>query len=265
MKQTFIAPDWLLTRRLRVLLVGCGGTGSHLADGLASLNVTLVKLGHPGFDVTLADHDRVSPHNLGRQRFAAPDVGHNKALLLQHRINLFYGLDWNAHPHRVSPGEASRLDVLITATDSALFRAAVGKHFRRRATHALWLDHGNGASTGQVILGHLSGTSSTDGLRLPNVFDLYPELADMAAADREAPSCSTEEAIQRQEWPINRAMAQAGLTILWNLFRAGELQSHGALVDTRSLHVSPMPIDPEAWAFWGYAQSTRKKRTRKAA
>ena len=52
-----------------ITVVGCGGTGGFVAEGLCRLfqgrQATIV----------LVDHDRVEPHNLLRQNFYAEDVG----------------------------------------------------------------------------------------------------------------------------------------------------------------------------------------------
>ena len=52
-----------------ITVVGCGGTGGFVAEGLCRL--------FQGREATivLVDHDRVEPHNLLRQNFYAQDVG----------------------------------------------------------------------------------------------------------------------------------------------------------------------------------------------
>ena len=52
-----------------ITVVGCGGTGGFVAEGLCRL--------FQGREATivLVDHDRVEPHNLLRQNFYAEDVG----------------------------------------------------------------------------------------------------------------------------------------------------------------------------------------------
>jgi len=61
----------LLRRRVRVLVVGCGGTGSAMAAGLPYLHSAMLAAGHPGgLDVTLMDGDTVSPTNCVRQAFS---------------------------------------------------------------------------------------------------------------------------------------------------------------------------------------------------
>lgn len=254
----FVLPPSMVNSPVDIVLAGAGGTGSQMADQLASLEATLRRLGHPGFRVAVYDPDTVSASNIGRQRFTASDVGASKSMLLVHRINAFYGLNWRAYVEPLSfEGENQyfHADMLITAVDKALFRAEVGQTFRRKTTGALWLDMGNDMNSGNVVLGHLAARCGQDtSIRLPNIFDLYPELARMEAADREEPSCSTEEAIARQEWPVNRVAAMIGSELLWSLFRHGSITTHGAFFKLNPMTVTPLAIDPAAWAFMGYSE-----------
>src|ERR1035437_1860366 len=51
----------LLQRQVRVLAVGCGGTGSAVVAGLPYLHQSLVAHGHPGgLHVTVMDGDTIS-------------------------------------------------------------------------------------------------------------------------------------------------------------------------------------------------------------
>ena len=53
-----------LNRFDTIALVGCGGTGGFLAEGLCRL-----LLGYPQLHLLLIDGDRVEESNLGRQNF----------------------------------------------------------------------------------------------------------------------------------------------------------------------------------------------------
>ena len=63
-----------------ITVVGCGGTGGFVAEGLCRL--------FQGRDATivLVDHDRVEPHNLLRQNFYPADVGEFKSKALADRL-----------------------------------------------------------------------------------------------------------------------------------------------------------------------------------
>lgn len=251
----FVNEQWL-DRPIHVLLAGVGGTGGEVLDGLARLHAGLRALGHPhGLEVTVLDGDSVSTANIGRQRFAPCDVGQNKAVTLVTRYNLFYGLGWRGVPTHLDDFDEDLRghDLLVTCVDVARVRAKIGKWGRngRRWWNGelLWLDFGNGRTTGQVVLGHLRG-SDPRGLRLPNVYDLYPEL-DTMTGDADGPSCSMAAALREQDLFVNKWAAN-GVGMLWKLLSQGVIDRHGMFFDAERLTVSPLLIDPKMWAFLGY-------------
>ena len=79
-----------------ITVVGCGGTGGFVAEGLCRL--------FQGREVTivLVDHDRVEPHNLLRQNFYREDVGRFKSQALADRLAKDYGrpIGYSVYPFR---------------------------------------------------------------------------------------------------------------------------------------------------------------------
>ena len=254
-----LLPDAWNSETVSIVIVGAGGTGSQMADQIASMQKTLMAIDHPGFEVRLFDGDEVSASNVGRQRFTQSDIGLNKAIILCHRINAFYSLDWVPVPRAATMSDLASADLIITCVDKAGFRAEVGKKRQKDGQVQIWCDTGNAESSAQVVLGH-RGDAPDGQLRVPNVFDLYPELANMQSEDKQAPSCSAEEAIQRQAWPINRLVAIAASDLLWTLFRKGRITHHGAQIQLDPLSVVPMPIDPDVWAFYGYTKPAESRK-----
>lgn len=263
---SFFTPDRLLRERVRVLLVGCGGTGGEVLEGLVRMHFAMRALGHPeGLTVTAVDGDDVSPSNVGRQRFSPSDVGQNKAIVLMHRFNLFYGLDWSARNGYLDPSRLgffdNNYDLLVTCVDRASVRYAIGHEARRSVRgDQLWLDFGNGDREAQVVLGHLTAKPRpAPAIRLPNVLDLYPELKTVN--DHAEPSCSLAAAIRSQDLFVNRFVADAGLSILWRLFRDGRLEHHGAFLDVAEARCRPLGIDPATWSFMGYPAKRRPRKS----
>lgn len=249
-------------RKVRVRVVGAGGNGSMLLDALARLDCAIRAQGHPGMETEVYDADTVSISNVGRQRFTARDVGFNKAVLMVHRLNAFYGLDWNAVPKFMDPRENVRsLDLIVGCVDRGSFRHALGKANAGKHSETLYLDTGNGDSTGQVVLGHLGKPQA--GLRLPNVYDLFgTQLLDGDEDDQ--PSCSLAEALTRQRWSMNPLIATVAASLLDKLFHKGGLDEHGALIRLDRLSVTPMLVDEAIWSTYGY-NAAKAAKTAKAA
>ena len=117
----------LLRRTVKVAVIGCGGTGSAILAGLPHLHQALVASGHPsGLAVTVIDGDRISPANCVRQPFSEGEIGLFKAVVLVNRLNLFWGLKWEAVPNHVSNahGIANDTDLVIGCVDTRRARAS---------------------------------------------------------------------------------------------------------------------------------------------
>lgn len=137
-----ITPAYFLDRRVDVVLVGCGGNGSQMLTGLARLNHALTALGHPGLRVTAFDGDTVSEANIGRQMFSPADVGQFKSVVLIHRLNAFFGLDWIARPVPAGPQELVHAGpgITIMCVDSAAARAKLAPITARSTTYSVVID-----------------------------------------------------------------------------------------------------------------------------
>src|ERR1039458_1274775 len=165
--------------RTRVAVVGCGGTGSALAGGLPYINQSLLAEGQPGLNVIFVDGDRISSTNCVRQPFSQSEIGLYKSLVIANRLNLFWGLKWNA-----STG-----------------------HFTKKTLY--WLDIGNNADNGQFVLGQPRNRRNQHAnYRLLTVAELYPEIIDPRLDSEDTlPSCSSVEALKRQEPFVNQGLA----------------------------------------------------------
>ncbi|EQD42087.1 UBA/THIF-type NAD/FAD binding fold protein, partial [mine drainage metagenome] len=140
-------------------------------------------------------------------------------------------------------------DFIVSCVDSGAFRHTLGKSGSHHGSEALWLDTGNGADSGQVVLGHFG--IPPRGLRLPNVYDLYGDgLLEGDTGD--LPSCSLAEALLRQRWSVNPIIAATALSILDSLFLRGGTAHHGALVRIDPISIVPLLVDPDVWADMGY-------------
>jgi hypothetical protein len=90
------------------------------------------------------------------QLFSRSEVGLYKAVVLINRLNLFWGLEWEAAPHFVRCGQdVPDSDFLISCVDTRSARAAIARvvSLKSRRFHD-WLDTGNLADRGQFVLGH---------------------------------------------------------------------------------------------------------------
>jgi PRTRC genetic system ThiF family protein len=248
----------LLERQVRVLVVGCGGTGSAVVAGLPYLHQSLVARGHPGgLHVTVVDGDTISPTNCVRQPFARSEVGQNKAIVLVNRLNLFWGLKWEATPVHLRPGafisrsysgDDLRAHIVVGCVDTRAARATIRDAVSNWSTVSYWLDLGNNADSGQFILGEpLNERNRRAKLRLRSAAELFPEIVDPNLDNDGQPSCSSAEALERQEPFVNSTLAQHALALLARLFRHGEVAYHGGFINLATGATCVIRIDSNYW------------------
>ena len=207
-----------------ITVLGCGGTGSHIAAGLARLQIAVQSLDGKFPAVRLCDPDIVELPNVGRQLYGRSDIGVNKATALANRINLNYGFEWTAS----DVDGTSHLN--IVCVDSRRARHAIYAKSASTYRRNHYIDCGNEASTGQVILG---------GSELPLPNKAFPTLTDRRLKDDNTPSCSLAEALEHQELFINQAIATYALQLVWSIFRYGNVNCRGYFIN---LNGSTQPI-----------------------
>lgn len=260
MGKKFFLPKTMIDRPVVVHIVGAGGTGGEMLENMVRLHFLLKELGHPGFEISIHDHDVVSESNIGRTRFMPTDVGHNKAEVLADRYSLAYGLDIAGYGARFSVAEhfggyvGGKGRLCISCTDSAQFRIEFASFFDRIGSDVLWLDLGNDRLHGQAVLGTpVSKGEKLGGVRLPHAVDLFGnDFSQAARKGEDADSCSLVEAVEMQSLFVNKAMAIHASHMLFELFKNGVIDYHGLLVDLRDGSVRRIQINPSVWSFFGH-------------
>lgn len=244
---------------INVSLIGAGGTGSSVCSMLFKLNAVLKKLGGKGLKVTVYDPKKVSEANIGRQGYwSSNDVGHYKAQLMVSRYNQFGGVEWSYKTKKFDDTDKIRaIDLLITTVDSAKSRLEIGQIFAddryiSDVDCPKWLDLGNSDSHGQAVLGSLH---NGDGVNtLPSVYQLFGQ--QWGAVDKsfiDTPSCSTEEAIAKQNFGVNDTLATNAISmIIFPLLRFGKINNHGFYFDLKTMTTTPMPICKQSWQIYGF-------------
>jgi PRTRC genetic system ThiF family protein len=241
----------LLERPIRILVVGCGGNGSAIVSGLPYLHQAMLAFGHPGgLQVTLIDPDTVSETNCVRQPFCRTEIGFSKAIVLAHRINLFWGLNWQGMQAQIQQiAKTAEVDVVIGCVDTRKARRAIDK-WALHSRVLYWLDLGNNACSGQFVLGQPKNpVNQKKKHRLPTVTELFPEIAAPGVRDDDQPSCSAAEALTRQEPFINQNLACQALGTLTQLLRHGSVSYQGGFYNVARGQLVPLPVRDAAQAM----------------
>jgi PRTRC genetic system ThiF family protein len=258
--------------RIKIMLVGLGGTGSFLARHVACL---IWMLRDAGKDATLTfiDPDIVEAGNIPRQNFCPAEIGRYKAEALAERYARDFGIEIGCIPSMFSPDMVGHhwntLTILVGCVDNAFARATLDTTLQKNelityssspgVPRIWWLDMGNGLDHGQVLLGSTSHLFTlarafasvplprcsllpSPLLQEPNLRQPRPE----EQGDRRL-SCAELLAANAQSMTINPAMAVEGADYLYRLLISGNLKKFATYLDLsagtkRSLYTTPQAV-----------------------
>ena len=155
-----------MTRPVKIVMLGAGGTGGHIAPHLYRL---LYSLKRP-VRFILCDGDVVEEKNLVRQNFTPADLGENKARVLAERYSAVFGMEteyvpsfvedeeqlcgllkpehlWMRQPGHEYNVRTPELVILIGAVDNNKSRQLCHRVFYQ-SEELIYIDSGNGEFTG---------------------------------------------------------------------------------------------------------------------
>ena len=224
-----------------IVLVGCGGTGSFLAEAISRLLIGRAA------SLYLVDMDRVEEHNVARQAFDPDDVGRFKAQVLAERLarRFRFTIGYAVQPYdaglrtRIFRAQPSRLNLLVGCVDNSEARRTLAASPEGRSD-VWWLDAGNGRNSGQVLLGnanhadHLRGAfDEREGVcrALPSPALQRPDLLDAPPTPTPALDCAQAVAADEQGKTINQVMAAIAASYVEKLL-GGTCTSLASYVDT---------------------------------
>jgi PRTRC genetic system ThiF family protein len=242
-------PDF---KRVSVTLVGCGGTGSHIASGLVALQAALADQ-NILLDALMIDGDKVEPKNVGRQLFAIGDIGKPKSVVIADRLNAAFGcrfgsLDLHLEDSYTIPYSKDALDIVIGAVDNVYARQCIAASVA--AAHGIlwWLDCGNENHSGQVALGNVvakamrvDALGMTDRLPMPSV--VYPDLIKSPRKARAPRSCAEAIASGEQSLMVNRVVAGYACELLHAFLVERDPKWFALAFDLRFGGVKPYALD----------------------
>lgn len=260
-----------------IALVGCGGTGSHLAQSLARLVAHVRETHGRTIDLLLFDGDRVERRNVGRQLFSLGELGQNKAQTLAARFSAAFGLRINAIPTmataellgRYAPAWG-RIGLLIGAVDQAAGRIAL--HQALQHGWHLWLDSGNHERSGQVVIGtSVRRRDLQDALKLGGICTalpapslVYPDLVlPPSAPARPEQACAQAMQDNVQSLMLNQMMAAIAAEYVAKLVLQQRITTFETVVDLDTLAMRSTPITAHNLAPYLPAAPRKPRKHRK--
>ena len=218
---------------VKVVQLGAGGTGGHIAPHLYRL---LYSLERPARYI-ICDGDVVEAKNLVRQNFAPVDLGENKARVLAERYASVFGMEaeyvpsfvedldtlmelitpkgWELGPY--SYKKTPEMVILLGAVDNNKSRQLCHKAFCQ-SKDLIYIDSGNGEFSGQVVCGVRKNGRTV----FKPIGGVMPEL--LRDTDKFPTELSCAEAAQAdpQSMAANITAATAVVGMVYNILTHGE-------------------------------------------
>jgi PRTRC genetic system ThiF family protein len=235
----------------KIIMIGAGGTGGHIAPHLYRLLHTLDRF----TEVLICDGDIVEEKNLVRQNFISADLGKNKAQVLAERYASAFGLKVSYIPefiedeHRlaalVQPDtyppeplswrEYEGLSILIGCVDNNRSRQLCHQVFKT-AKNLIYLDAGNGEYTGQVVCGIRRGGKTF----YKPVGDIYPDVLLETDKFPTQLSCAEAAVSAPQSIVANIMAGTAVVSYLYNILVLGNIETRSVTFSTKTVNLKPI-------------------------
>ena len=241
------------TRPVKIVQLGAGGTGGHIAPHLYRL---LYSLDRP-VRYIICDGDVVEQKNLVRQNFTPADLGENKAQVLAERYSSVFGMETEYVPDFVE--DEDRLKNLLTpmrfrqrrpnsyreeiVEEMVILLGAVDNNKSRQLCHRvftqakelIYIDSGNGEYTGQVVCGvRRSGRTY-----YPPIGVVYPDVLEETDKFPTELSCAEASVSAPQSMAANITAATAVVDMIYNILAVGESTVRKITFSTRTVNIRP--------------------------
>ncbi len=238
------------TRPVKIVQLGAGGTGGHIAPHLYRL---LYALDRP-VRYIICDGDVVEDKNLVRQNFTPADLGENKARVLAERYSAVFGLETEYVPSFVESEEQLRqlltpkewrvgpygrevireMVLLLGAVDNNKSRQLCHRIFHQ-ARELIYIDSGNGEYTGQVVCGIRQARRTI----YPPIGTAYPDVLEDTDKFPTELSCAEASVSAPQSMAANITAATAVVDMVYNILALGDSTVRQTTFSTRSVNMRP--------------------------
>ena len=221
------------TRPVKIVQLGAGGTGGHIAPHLYRL---LYALGRPARYI-ICDGDKVEEKNLLRQNFSPADLGENKARVLAERYSTVFGLEAEYVPAFIEKLETlmelirlneweldenayektKEMVILLGAVDNNKSRQLCHQAFCQ-SKDLVYIDSGNGEFSGQVVC----GVRRNGHTFFKPIGGVQPEMLKDTDKFPSELSCAEASVSDPQSMAANITAATAVVDMVYNILAHGE-------------------------------------------
>lgn len=244
--------------RYNIIIIGVGGTGSHLISFLSQLigNNKVFKAKH---SIVLVDGDEVEAKNLRTQKFLQSDVGKIKSEVLSDRYSTVFGLDISYVDEYINSEKDvlklfdrsyDTVNIVVSCVDNnkarrfidSAFNNAEIKNYNRRGT--IYIDTGNSSGseelTGQTVVAY----RNSEKIVLPSASTYFPQML-IEEEDEEEPVASCGEVMLEniQNLGANITSAITVFNILNNIIGFNQIPGDLFMFNATKIETESMRIN----------------------
>lgn len=235
------------TRPVKIVQLGAGGTGGHIAPHMYRLLYALDR----SVRYIICDGDIVEEKNLVRQNFTPAELGENKAKVLAERYSTVFGMETEYVPSFVESEEQlltpqkwytgvygreviREMVILLGAVDNNKSRQLCHRVFHQ-ARELIYIDSGNGEFTGQVVCGIRQAGRTL----YPPIGTVYPDVLEDTDKFPTELSCAEASVSAPQSMAANITAAMAVVNIVYNILALGGSTVRQTTFSTKTVNVRP--------------------------
>lgn len=192
-----------------IVIVGCGGTGSHYIKELGRYLYGNNYLRNDETRIILVDGDLVENKNLVRQAFLPQDIGYNKAQVMAEMLSQAYGLSIDYYDGYIDCEKDieklvrdDSLVFLVGCVDNHQCRQSMHNFYKNRE-HCVYMDSANEYQSGEIVIGSRIG-----GVEMyPDRAAYFPDVLQEGAVKRSEESCEVLNQVEPQHLLTNQFAA----------------------------------------------------------
>ncbi len=192
-----------------IVVVGCGGTGSHYIKELGRYLYGNNCLRNDEIRIILVDGDLVENKNLVRQAFLPQDIGYNKAQIMAEMLSQAYGLSVDYYDGYIDCEKDieklvrdNSLVFLVGCVDNHQCRQSMHSFYMNRE-HCIYMDSANEYRSGEIVIGSRIG-----GVEMyPDRAAYFPDVLQEGVVKRSEESCEVLNQVEPQHLLTNQFAA----------------------------------------------------------
>lgn len=240
-------------KKIHLVVIGLGGTGSHEADNILRIAKYLELQNKREFIITFVDGDSVEPKNIERQNFYQSDITKNKAEVQASRYGRLFGMSISIVKDFIEDVKMLKeitfvedyFPIIISCVDNHSTRKMIYEMYKQMPDRFIWLDSGNSQFSGQIVMGYNSQHKLQKTDKEPSMFatpciiEVFPEILKKEDKFKSEVSCDDRAVENIQNIAANVTASTCQFNMLNQLLSEEGISTYMLKFNAKSGGVTP--------------------------